>query len=370
MQIIKFSRQLSTPKQAEVVAQVVTSLRQGGLIIYPTETVYGAGVDATNQQAVDKLLSYKARREGKPLSIAVTDQKMAQEYVQLTKQAKSIYQQFLPGPVTVVSAVKPQANLAKGVASEFNTLGIRIPDYPLILNLVNALGQPITSTSANPSGGRRPYQVNDILEQLSTKQKNLIDLIIDAGPLPPREPSTVIDTTLSTPLTVRSGQVTQTKPSTQLISENEQETKQIAGKLLLKNWNKLKIQGLVIGLNGSLGAGKTIFAKGLAEFLQIKGIITSPTYTYLKEYSYQRHQTQGKLYHLDMWKIDSQVQLDSLKIKKLIAPTNLVVIEWWSQVKQFFPKPDNLITVEIEGLDSAPVPEPSQKKRKLTIQNA
>ena len=71
------------------VAQAVKVLKQGGLVIYPTETCYGAGVDATNQTAVDKLLAYKARREGRPLSVAVTDQTMASIYIKLNLTAKN-----------------------------------------------------------------------------------------------------------------------------------------------------------------------------------------------------------------------------------------------------------------------------------------
>lgn len=327
---------LKQTSHSEIIDQAVAVLNQGGLVIYPTETVYGAGVDATNQAAVDKLLEYKSRREGKPLSIAVANQKTARKYALINRQAEKIYNQFLPGPVTVVSAAK--GNLAQGVTSEFGTIGIRIPDYDLILNIVEKLKKPMTSTSANASGKRRPYQIKHILNNISDKQKNLIDLIIDAGTLPPREPSTVIDTTLSTPLTVRSGELSQEEANAQLISRSEAETKQIAGKILLKNWNQIKQNGLIIGLEGQLGAGKTTFAKGIAQFLQIDQIITSPTYTYLIEYDYQRHQTQGKFHHLDTWKIDTKEQLETLKVHQLIKPGNVVAVEWWSQIKDYFPK--------------------------------
>src|SRR5437868_2435629 len=87
--------------RAHLIQTVCQVLADGGLVIYPTETVYGIGVDATNQAAVDKLLQYKARREGKPISIAVADQAMAEQYVELNDQAKQFYKNFLPGPVTV-----------------------------------------------------------------------------------------------------------------------------------------------------------------------------------------------------------------------------------------------------------------------------
>src|SRR5680860_1375363 len=182
----------STPTK-KIIEEAVKVLEKGGLVIYPTETLYGIGVDATNQKAVDKLLTYKTRREGKPLSIAVNSLQMAKEYVEINPTAHNLYSNFLPGPLTVVSP--GLGKVAKGVESEIGTLGIRIPKYELILDIIESFGKPITATSANASYKKQPYCIDDILENISTKQKNLIDLIIDAGQLEKRDPSTVVDTT-------------------------------------------------------------------------------------------------------------------------------------------------------------------------------
>lgn len=315
-----------------VLAETISVLKAGGLVLFPTETVYGAGVDATNQAAVDKLLAYKSRREGKPLSIAVPDMKSAEQYVQINDQARTLYKQFLPGPVTVIS--KGLGVVAHGVESEFGTLGIRIPDYPFLLQLLKSYGKPITATSANASGKKRPYTIEDAVSQLSQKQLVLVDLVLDAGKLPKNEPSTVIDTTLSTPLTMRSGAV-QLESATNFTSTSEEETKALAGKLLLKHWNSIKDTGLIIGLDGSLGAGKTVFTKGIADFLKISEPITSPTYTYIEEYEFTRHQTKGMLYHLDLWKVESAEELERLAVTELLQPSSVVVIEWWSQIAQW-----------------------------------
>jgi L-threonylcarbamoyladenylate synthase len=359
------TRAVNASSTSEILTQALQTLSSGGLVIFPTETVYGAGVDATNPKAVEKLLAYKARREGKPLSIAVTDQAMAEKYVELNDQACALYRQFLPGPVTVVSKAKspdqmPSGYLsnnstinqsvndsatppiAPGVASEFGTLGVRIPDHPLILELVRRLGRPITATSANASDQKRPYAISDILDNLSEKQKSLIDLVIDAGTLPPNKPSTVIDTTLSTPVTLRAGDLSEqdkrfaNQPTLTLESGSEQETKDIASRLLLKHWNQVRRGGLVIGLDGALGVGKTVFTKGVAEFLKIKDTLTSPTYTYIEEYPFERHQTSGTLYHLDMWKVESEEEFKRLEVGKLLGPNKVVVIEWYSQVSDYF----------------------------------
>lgn len=358
---------LAKTPRAEIISQATTALKAGGLIIFPTETVYGAGVDATNPQAVKKLLAYKSRREGKPLSIAVSNQKMAEEYVELNQQAKKIYERFLPGPVTVVS--KSRGRVAPGVASEFETLGVRIPDYELILDLVAALGKPITATSANASGKKRPYTLDDIWQNLSGKQEKLVDLALDAGQLPPNDPSSVIETTLSTPTTLRAGKISQTNAAEfadeaseqALISSSEAETQKIAGTLMLKNWEKLKKQGLVIGLDGKLGAGKTIFAKGVAKFLKIREKITSPTYSYIEEYEYQRHGVKGNLYHLDLWKIENEAELERLEIEELLGKKNVVVIEWWEQGRRALQKKTDLqILIE----------EKNDKSRKMTIKKS
>lgn len=336
MKVIK----LSQLDQSKIVEEAVQSLKDGGLVLFPTETTYGAGVDATNPEAVQKLLSYKSRREGKPLSIAVSDQQMAEQYVKVNESAKKIYQRFLPGPVTVVSQVK-EGSVAPGVASEFGTLGVRIPDYQLILEIVQKLGKPVTATSANASGKKRPYTIEDVMNNLSDKQKGLIDLVLDAGALPKNPPSTVIDTTLSTPVTLRQGKPQVTDVAETLISKSEAETKKIAGTLLLKHWNQVKEAGLVIALDGPLGAGKTIFAKGVAEFLQIDETINSPTYTYIEEYHFSRHEFDGMFYHLDLWKVDTAEQLHLLALEKLIKPGSVVIVEWWENVSNLTAiKPD------------------------------
>lgn len=326
---------LTQTMQADAIALTCQVLSAGGLVLFPTETTYGAGVDATNPAAVAKLLAYKSRREGKPLSIACANAQMAEKYVEINDQARTLYAQFLPGPVTVVSAVKPGA-VAPGVASEFGTLGVRIPDYQLILDIVSAYGKPMTATSANASGKARPYNVDSCIAELSNKQRELIDLVLDAGELPPTPPSTVIDTTLSTPVTLRAGDVVldSTTPIVTLTSHSPAETQDIAGKFLLKHWQTIRETGLIVGLDGSLGVGKTVFTQGVAKFLGISERLTSPTYSYIEEYSYQRHGAAGMLYHLDLWKISDAAELERLELGRLLHPSSVVVVEWFAPFAQ------------------------------------
>jgi L-threonylcarbamoyladenylate synthase len=347
------------------IDKIVKTLSKGGLVIFPTETTYGAGVDATNQEAVNTLLNYKGRREGKPLSIAVPDKKMADRYVEINESAQRMYQTFLPGPFTIIS--KSKRKTAQGVESEFGTLGVRIPDYPLVLDFLRVFNKPVTATSANGSGKKRPYTVEDILNNISEKQKKLIDLIVDVGELPHNKPSTIIDTTMSAPMTVRQGDhevsdsVSLTDREVDFTSESEQETKDIAKRLLLKNWSAVKQKGLVIGLDGALGVGKTIFTKGVAEFLQIDEVLTSPTYSYVNEYDFERHNFNGRLFHLDVWKVNSKEELSRLDFFESVKAGNVIVVEWWNQIEPFV-KDDIealLLTIKIN--------ETSSGKRQLTV---
>jgi len=359
MKILKLQLNKATnTEQRQALQEASQVIAEGGLVIYPTETTYGLGVDPANQAAVSKLLQYKSRREGKPLSVAVSDQKMAARYVEINQQAENFYQRFLPGPYTVISKLKQAAPLDKRVSSEFNTLGIRIPDYELILNWLKMLNHGITATGANASDKKRPYTINDILDNLSDRQKSLIDLIIDVGQLPKNEPSTVIDTTLSTPLKMRGNLNIKAKADNQkpekyqvFNSESEAETSDLAGRLMLKHWNQFRQKGLIFGLNGELGMGKTIFAKGIAKFLHIDEEIVSPTYSYMNEYPYQRHQTEGLFYHLDAWKIDQAQELELLDIASLVQANQVLVIEWWQQVANFLPEKirQQSIILELSG---------------------
>lgn len=343
MQILKLNS-VDTNNRREIIEAAVSCLKNNGLVIYPTETVYGVGVDACSSEAIDKLLQYKGRREGKPLSIAVTDQEMASKYVEINEQALKFYQNFLPGPFTVVSKSKNLVD--QRVNSEFGTLGIRIPDYPLITELVKEFNGPITSTSANASGKKRPYCIEDIFANLSDKQKSLIDLVIDAGELPKNEPSVVIDTTLSTPIALRGSL---SKESGEVLwSNSEQETIELAGRLMLNHLNQIQKNGLIFALNGNLGMGKTIFAKGVAKFLQIKENISSPTYSYINEYNYQRFSTQGTFYHVDAWKISNQEELELLQIEQLLQKNNVIVIEWFSHIENWLQLPEKSQVVTLD----------------------
>lgn len=297
------------------IGEIVEVLESGGMVAFPCETVYGAGVDATNEEAVKKLSEYKKRPLGKPFSVVVTDMKMASKYVDLNQTARGLYKRFLPGPMTVISQGK-QA-VAPGVESETGTLGVRISSHPLVGRIVKALGKPMTATSANRSYEKRPYKISDF-------EYEKFDLVIDAGNLPPVEPSTVVDTTLDDATVLRQGEI-KLKEKNEIVSRSEENTRNLGKEL----WQKYQIvagaRPIVFALEGEMGTGKTQFVKGLAKAMGITEEITSPTYNIEEDYEGLRH--------IDAWRMHSTEELEELGLEgKVIA------IEWADRVAEVIRK--------------------------------
>lgn len=334
MKTIKITKK----NQKEVIGLAVETLKSGGIIVYPTETCYGIGVDPTNQDAVDRVLKYKKKREGKAISIAVSGKKMAEKYVEINEIAENIYDNYLPGPITVVS--KGKSNVADKVQADDGTLGIRIPKYPLILDIIEEFGKPITSTSANVAYKKSPYSIQDILENTSKKQQSLIDLIIDAGELPRNKPSTVINTTLNDVEILREGDVTLKSHET-FISNSESETRDLGGKLIKNNKNLGK-KPIVFALQGELGAGKTQFTKGLAKELGIKETILSPTFIIVREHDFKVGQNL-RMFHIDAYRLFDENEFVEIGWKDMLKKPNVIVIEWAEKVSKTLRKSKNNI---------------------------
>lgn len=338
-----------TDKNAK--AEAVKCLKNGNILIFPTETCYGVGVDAKNPRAVSKVLDYKMRPPGKPVSIAVFSKEKALEYVDLNDSASRLYDNFLPGPVTVIS--KSKGVVDERLESERGTLGIRIPDYPFMLEILKEFDGPVTSTSANSAGKKTPYKISDIFENISKKQMRMIDLVIDAGELPHNPPSTVIDTTNEDMTIYRKGlidlkssfidsQIINSKIET-LRTNSPLETEIFGEKLIKKFLNPKDLSPLIFLLNGKLGAGKTQLTKGIAKALGISRNIKSPTYTYVEEYKINskfetlnskktENLKSSRLYHVDAWKVQSKEDLDLLDFKSFFISGNVIVIEWPSVI--------------------------------------
>lgn len=317
--------QLSQTSLEEAIRIAVESLERGELILYPTETTYGLGADATNPDAIARLLDYKTKRENKPISVLVTDESMAEKYVELNSSARQAYQAFLPGPVTVVSLGKHA--VAPFIESATGGLGIRISSHPFAQALVAQFGRPITATSANASGKKRPYKIDDILETTSQRQQNLISVAIDAGTLPPNPPSTVIDTTLETLQVLRQGETRAIEDETIRL---DSEAATIAwGEQLAKRFRShYGYKPVIFALSGPMGVGKTHLTKGIAAGLGISDTVTSPSYTLLQEYEFISEDQPIPLWHIDAWRLETKEELSNLGIENLMQKNGVLVLEW------------------------------------------
>lgn len=182
----------------------VEVLKEGKILLYPTDTLYGLGVDATNAEAIAKLRKLKGREEGKPISIIVADMTMADEYAEVTPLAKKLAEAFLPGKLTLVLAVKD--TLPSELTVGTGTVGIRIPNHVFCLNLARELGRPFTATSANVSDKEPQSSVSEILVQFG-ERATMIDRIVDSGELLESLPSTVVDARGEKPVILREGAI-------------------------------------------------------------------------------------------------------------------------------------------------------------------
>ena len=313
------------------IQKAASVIKKGGLVVYPSDTVYILAVDPNNETAVKKLLAFKNRWVGKAISIAVLDKKMAEDYVTLSPNAENIYANLLPGPFTIVSEGKHV--VAPGIEAENGTLGIRIPDNKNIHDLVEAVGGPVTATSANLSGRTPNYSIQSFLRPLSKKKLVMIDMIVDAGKLPRNKPSTVIDATESEVKVLRRGDLVTTNATT-IISKSEKETEKIA-EFLLNKHKKQKTKPLVFGLTGDLGCGKTVFSRKVGHLLGVEEKITSPTFIIYNEYSISPNPslTRGgqdilKFLHFDLYRLSGKHEFEEIDFINQFSEGVVACVEW------------------------------------------
>lgn len=186
----------------EAVARAAEVLRAGGVILYPTDTLYGLGADAFSDEALLKVCRIKDRDERRPIHAVFPDLGSISEYVTLTPMGEKLASAFLPGPLTLVFEKK--ANVTTGIARDLSTIGVRIPRNRFCLSLAREFRKPYTTTSANVSNERPLSTVPDIVAQLRGRALD-IDLAIDAGPLSPELRSTVVDVRSEKPFIIRDG---------------------------------------------------------------------------------------------------------------------------------------------------------------------
>lgn len=175
--------------EPEIISKAAEILRNGGLVAFPTETVYGLGADALNAEAVKKIYEAKGRPSDNPLILHVSSIEQVNELVFINDAAEKLMRTFWPAPLTLVMKAKNIIPLR--TRGGLDTAAIRMPDNPVALSLIEAAGRPIAAPSANLSGRPSPTDFESVFSDMNNK----IEMIIDGGSVEVGIESTVIDIT-------------------------------------------------------------------------------------------------------------------------------------------------------------------------------
>ena len=187
---------------SEAIETAAAVLRAGGLVAFPTETFYGLGAAASCGPALARLLRVKGRPDDKPLLVLVDSIAMAEAVAEIPDAGRVLMARYWPGALTLVMRARPAVSTL--VTAATGTIGVRHSPHRCASLLVERLGTPVTAPSANRSGAPPPTTARDVLSGLAAE----IDVVLDGGPTPGGQPSTVLDLTVSPPLVRRQGAVT------------------------------------------------------------------------------------------------------------------------------------------------------------------
>ena len=180
----------------------VRVLKGGGVIVFPTETLYGLGADALDEAAVEKVFQLKGRDPRSPIPVLVADQEMLHTLVaQVPTTAQKLIDRYWPGPLTLV--LPGQKNIPKPLCNPEGGVGVRISSQPIATLLVNGLGRPLTATSANPSG-KEPART---LQEAKTYFAGRVELFVDGGALTSKSGSTVVEVMKDSIKIIREGEL-------------------------------------------------------------------------------------------------------------------------------------------------------------------
>lgn len=168
------------------MSEIKNALDRGGVVVYPTDTLYALGCKATSESALERLFALKKRPSGMPLSVAVFDIRMMRSVAQVDERAERIAKAFLPGPLTLI--LRKQDGLPEALTGGSDTIGVRIPAHDCALSLIMRAG-PLTATSANVHSGESPCTIDGPQKSF----KGGVDFYIDCGETPLGVQSTIID---------------------------------------------------------------------------------------------------------------------------------------------------------------------------------
>lgn len=173
---------------ASAVDAAAHALAAGGIVVYPTETLYGLGADAWNAAALQRLVELKGREVGKPIAVLISDTEMLEDVVEdIPEQAADLMRRFWPGPLTIVLRARP--GVSRLLTGGGDGIGVRVSSHPVATALVRALGRPVTAPSANPAGMPPPTRLDEARAYFGAR----VDVYLDGGCLPGEPASTVVD---------------------------------------------------------------------------------------------------------------------------------------------------------------------------------
>jgi L-threonylcarbamoyladenylate synthase len=189
------------------ITKAIDMLRGGGIVIHATETCYGIACDMSNVQAVERLFAIKKRPADKPVSALFASIESAKEYLTFNDAALQLARTHLPGPLTIILPLKPDAPQIYPVPTQLSagSVGLRISSHPTAMTIAEGCAKPISTTSANIHGQPETYSYADILAQLQDGE--LPDLILDDGVLAKTPPSTIVAFDADVMRVVRQGSV-------------------------------------------------------------------------------------------------------------------------------------------------------------------
>ena len=192
----------TTPVSEAELEQAVRVLRNGGVVAFPTDTLYGLGSDIFNAAAVEKIFAIKERPAGLALPVLIDDWDQLEMVADdVPPSVKTLTEKFWPGPLTLV--VKKAAKVSDRLTAGAATVAVRVPDHPVPRGIARLLGGPITGTSANISGNSDPQDLAGLKSQVGSK----VDYLLTTGPAPQGAASTIVDITGTTPKLLREGAI-------------------------------------------------------------------------------------------------------------------------------------------------------------------
>ncbi|TAL47297.1 threonylcarbamoyl-AMP synthase [archaeon] len=189
--------------EVDAIEKAAQVLEIGGIVVYPTETLYGLGANALDENAVRLVFEIKGRDKSKPSSVAFRNLEQARKFLAVTPLAEKLAKKFLPGPLTIILNSKFEFQEFLGGSK----VSMRIPDHPVAQALLKRVKFPITATSANLSGGKNPVEAIDAIEQIGGS----VDLVLDAGKCKLGKPSTVVDVSEGELKIIREGAIPKEK---------------------------------------------------------------------------------------------------------------------------------------------------------------